>query len=279
MPVLPVLPRSPPGSRNSGSQGKIGARLLLFANNWKSLGAEPWIVQVVSEGYKIPFLLPPPLSVSPVALTAYQPGSERFRALEEEVTALIEKGAIVPVSDSVPAFYNRLFVVPKATGGWRPVLDVSRLNKFVDLTSFSMESSRSVLNAIRQGDFLLTTDMKDGYFHIPIHQESQKFLRFVFQGKVFQFRALPFGLSTAPQVFTRVIAFLGRLLRLRGVRVILYLDDWLLLAGTIKEALRAKRILLELTDTLGIVLNLQKSCLDPAQVRTYLRMIIDKVGV
>ena len=48
--------------------------------------------------------------------------------------------------------------------------------------------------------------LKDAYLQVPMHPESRKFLRFVACGKVYQFKVLCFGLSTAPQVFTWVMA-------------------------------------------------------------------------
>ena len=108
--------------------------------------------------------------------------------------------------DPGPGFYSRLFLVEKATGGWRPVIDLSHLNDFVQLTPFKMETVASVLLSVREGDFLASLDLKDAYFQIPIHGSSRKLLRFMSKGTVYQFKALCFGLSTAPQVFTRVFA-------------------------------------------------------------------------
>ena len=127
------------------SQKAVGARLLKFAHICTSSGAEPWITSVLSIGNQIPFLIIPPLARQPKALTAYQPGSERFLALQDEVIKLLGKEAIVPVLEPDTGYYNRLFVVPKATGGWKTVLDVSTLNTYVDKTSFSMETPHSVL--------------------------------------------------------------------------------------------------------------------------------------
>ena len=59
--------------------------------------------------------------------------------------------------------------------------------------------------ALRQREWTMSIDLKDAYFHIPVVKRSRKYLHFVIGDKVFQFRALPFGLSTAPLVFTRVI--------------------------------------------------------------------------
>ena len=77
---------------------------------------------------------------------------------------MLEKGAVEVVLDPDPGFYSRLFLVEKATGGWRPVIDLSPLNKFIPLTSFKMETVATVLASIRIGDFLASIDLRDAYF-------------------------------------------------------------------------------------------------------------------
>ena len=173
-------------------------------------------------GYQIPFVTEPPTSPIPVEFPSYLGNQEKFLALEEAVLEMLRKRAIEEVSEVKEGFYNRLFLVKKATGEWRPVLDVSRLNVFVQKTKFSMETTQSVLASIQRNDWMVTMDMRDAYFHVPIHQESRPFLRFVFNSKVYQFRALCFGLTTAPQVFTRVLAPLAKIAHLAGIRIILY---------------------------------------------------------
>ena len=121
------------------------------------------------------------------------------------VEDLLAKGAIEPVSLG-PGFYSRLFVTPKVTGGWRPVIDLSCLNRFVRLSHFRMESVQSVLQSIRSGDWMISLDLQDAYLQVPVHPEFRKYLRFCLGDKVYQFRVICFGLSSAPQVFTRVIA-------------------------------------------------------------------------
>ena len=254
---------------------QVGARLQLFWRAWERYNVEPWVMEVVKEGYQIPFLAPPPLSVVPQEFPAYLGNQEKFLALETEVKEMFQKGAIEQVIDNSPGYYNRLFLVLKASGAWRPVLDVSSLNKFVKKTKFSMETTQSVLSAIHQDDWMISMDMKDAYFHIPIHPASRPYLRFMFNGLNYQFKALCFGLSTAPQVFTRVLAPLARICHLAGIRIILYLDDWLVLAKSLEEMRLAKKFILDLAQELGIVINYEKSVLEPAQVANYLGMKID----
>ena len=241
---------------------QVGARLALFWRAWEKHQVEPWVLQVLKEGYSIPFHHLPPLSPVPVEYSSYTGNREKFLALQE-VSQMLTKRAIGEVTTVSPGFYNRLFLVKKASGSWRPVLDVSKLNKYVVKTKFSMESNQSVLNSIQRGDWMVSMDMKDAYFHIPINLQSRKYLRFVFHSKTYQFRAMCFGLSTAPQVFTRVLAPLARIVHLAGYKILLYLDDWLIIGKSREEVLRAKEFVLNLALELGIIINIEKSCLVP----------------
>ena len=121
---------------------------------------------------------------------------------------------------------------------------------------------------------MFSIDLKDAYLRVPVHLESRKYLRFIAFCKVFQFKVLCFGLSTAPQVFTRVMAPVSAILRLLGVRILSYLDDWLVLALSRVEALRARDLVLNLCHDLGIIINYEKSYLSPSQTSSYLGMAI-----
>ena len=187
---------------------------------------------------------------------------------------MLAKGALEIARDPGPKFYSRLFLVEKASGGWRPVIDLSHLNEFVQLTQFKMETVASVLLSVREGDFLASLYLKDAYFQIPIHPSSRKLLRFTLEGTVFQFRALCFGLSTAPQVFTRVFAAMSAWAHSHGIRLLRYLDDWLVLFSSEREAKQSIQSLLLLCRTLRIVINEKKSDLMPSQTAKYLGMTI-----
>ena len=136
-------------------------------------------------------------------------------------------------------------------------------------------NSRFGAVSVREGDFLASLDLKDAYFQIPIHGSSRKLLRFMSEGTVYQFKALCFGLSTAPQVFTRVFAAVSAWAHARGIRLLRYLDDWLVLSSSEKKAKESIRELLSLCRTLGIVINEKKSDLVPSQSAKYLGMTID----
>ena len=138
--------------------------------------------------------------------------------LGDRVVGMLAKGALEIARDPGPGFYSRLFLVEKVSGIWRPVIDLSHLNEFVQLTPFKMETVSSVLLSVREGDFLASLDLKDAYFQILIHRSSRKLLRFTSEGTVYQFQALCFGLLTAPQVFTRVFSVVSAWAHSHGIR-------------------------------------------------------------
>ena len=166
----------------------------------------------------------------------------------------MSKDALEIVLFPGPNFYSHLFLVEKVTGGWCPVIDLSLLNEFVLQTPFKMETLASVLLSVREGDFLASIDLKDVYFQIPVHQSSRKLLRFLSEGTVFQFKALCFRLLTAPQVFTRVFAAVSAWAHSRGIRLLRYLDDWVVRASSEMKAKKNVQDLLSLCHSLGIVI-------------------------
>ena len=68
-----------------------------------------------------------------------------------------------------------------------------------------MESLTTLKSLINPGDYMMYIDLTGAYLSVPIHQESQKFLRFIWQNKAYQFKAIPFGLNVAPRVFTKLL--------------------------------------------------------------------------
>ena len=230
---------------------------------------DAWVVNVLRHGYLIPFVTPPPLSPCPIHFPSYTPSSEKGQALEKELVMLVEKGAVEPAPPS-SGFYSRMFVVQKASGSWRPIIDLSFLNQFIMKTKFRMETVQSVLGSIRRNDWMFSIDLKDAYLQVPMHSSSRRYLRFVTPAGVFQFKALCFGLTTAPQVFTRVMAPVSSILHRLGIRMLRYLDDWLILAASLEECLWARDVVLNLCQELGILINYEKSHLDPCQSTAYL---------
>ena len=206
---------------------------------------DAWVVEVLRVGYQIPFDRQPPLSERPLSLPAYSPQSIKGVALTQELQNLHQKGTVKPAPQS-PGFYSRLFLVQKASGSLGPIIDLSTLNGYVTSSHFHMETPQSVLHSIRPGDWMISLDLQDAYLQVPVHRDSRRYLRFVVRGKTYQFRVLCFGLTTAPQVFTRIMAPVSAILHKYGFRMLRYLDDWLILASSELACLLSRDRLLTL---------------------------------
>ena len=102
--------------------------------------------------------------------------------------------------------------------------------------------------------------------HIPIHPNSRKYLRFCYKSQVFQFTSLPFGLATAPQVFTMIVKEVKLMALSRGLRIHQYLDDWLIRSQSQEEAQVNTQAVVDLTQSLGWIINQEKSEVKPTQV-------------
>ena len=197
---------------------------------------DPWVVEVLREGYRIPLVRSPRLSRDPPSRLTYSPGTPKGDALESEVEKLLSKGAIEP-APCTPGLYSRLFVVVNHDGTWRPIIDLSEFNKLVLRTRFRMETVQSVLSSVRKGDWMVSIDLKNAFLQVPLHPESRPLVRFMTRAGPFQFRVLPFGLSTSPQVFTRVMAPVSYILHGRGIRLRRYIDDWLVQADSLEDCI------------------------------------------
>ena len=125
------------------------------------------------------------------------------------------------------AFYSNVFLVCKASGGWRLVTNLKNLNFYINGLHFHIFTMAS--QYVKKWRFCLQLDLEDAYFHISIHPSSRKYLRLTLQGKahVYQLKVQPFVLNTGPQVFTRLGHTVAAYLSCLGISVFPFYDDYL----------------------------------------------------
>ena len=244
----------------------VGARFQHFWQVWLELGAGPKVTQILREGYPLPFRIRPRLTRYPTVVSCYV-NPHRDSYLMEALHQLIDKNAVELVQNQKSlGFFNRLFLVPKPNNRWTPILDLSKLNLFLKVEKFKMETPETIRSSLQQGEWVTSIDFQDAYFHIPIQEQSRKYLRFHVQGRTYQFKALPFGLSTAPLEFTVVAKEVKLMATHKGIRIHQYLDDWLVRSKSRKSCLQHTQILIKMCQDLGWLVNLEKSELEPKQI-------------
>ena len=202
------------------------------------------------------------------------PSPSRGERWSREIQALLLKGAIEPASPTPGVLQPHVCGdqgVRRVEAHHRPL----HSEQLCGGTPFWLEITQLVLQSFRRKDWMVSVDLKYDYLYVPIHPSNHRFLQFVVWGRTWQFWVLCFGLTTAPQVFTRVMAPVLAFLHRMGVRILRYLDDWLILASSRESVIWARNQVLELRQALSIVINLEKSALSPAQSVDYLGVRID----
>ncbi len=219
-----------------------------------------WFTRTIRLGYAIQFARRPP-KFNGVLETSV--AVRNAPVLREEIAVLLAKDAIesVPPAERRQGFYSPYFIVPKKRGGLRPILDLRVLNRALHKLPFKMRTHRHIIKCIQPQDWFAAIDMKDAYFHVSILLRHRPFLRFAFEGRAWQYRVLPFGLSLSPRVFTKVVE--GALTPLREVRILNYLDDWLILAQSREQLGDPRDLVLRHLSQLGLRVNWEKSKLSP----------------
>ncbi|VDI03229.1 Hypothetical predicted protein [Mytilus galloprovincialis] len=157
----------------------------------------------------------------------------------------------------------------------RPVINLRPLNGYLQKKHFKMDSLTKVLNIVKPGDCAITLDLSDAYLHVPIFPSHCQYLRFYLQNQAFQFKALCFGPTSAPRVFTKIVSVVAAYLRTKNIRLVVYLDDWLIINQQKAHLCLDRAECLNLLVSLGFIVNKEKSKLVPSQKLIYLGALFD----
>jgi hypothetical protein len=191
---------------------------------WKCIDACQYIIDTIHDGYKIPFYSLPQQSFSTNNKSALQ--EDAF--VQGAIMELLENGLI---SEQSTAFLitNPLSVSVNSTGKRRLMLDLREVNKHVWKQSVKYDDIRTALMYANQTSWCFKFDITSAYHHIDIFPDHRKYLGFSWkfddQDRFFCFNVLPFGLTSAPYIFTKLTRPLVKKWRGEGKTVLMYLDD------------------------------------------------------
>ena len=155
-------------------------------------------------------------------------------------------------------------------------MDLRHVNKCLVKQRVKYEDWKFALAYFTKGSYMFSFDLKSGYHHVEISQDYQTYLGFSWEAsdsgdKIFYvFTVLPFGLSTAPYVFTKLLKPLEKHWRLQGISLAIFLDDgW----GTVQDREDCRATALAIRNDLGsagFIVNDEKSVWEPTQVLNWL---------
>lgn len=251
---------------------QLAGRIKYFTNRWAELTSDPVILEFV-KGVRIDFLH----DIEPIQSTVR---ASYFNAKEEvivadEIKKLLKKGVVIPSKHEEGEFISPIFLRSKKDGSYRTILNLKQLNEFVEYQHFKMDTLDSVIKMMKPGCYMASVDLKDAYYTVPICKDHQKFLKFKFNGNLYQYTCLPNGLSSAPRIFTKLLKPVYSTLRGMGHVISGYIDDSYLQGDTSDECAQNVADTSTLISELGFISHPEKSVTTPSQTLVFLGFILN----
>jgi hypothetical protein len=104
------------------------------------------------------------------------------------------------------------------------------VNQFMKPIHFKMEGTSTLEQLLMKNDFAISYDLKEAYNYVPVHPTMQDLLGIQYQGCLYKYQGMPFGLNDAPRVFTQIMKkAIHTIKKIWRVRCVIYLNDLLIL--------------------------------------------------
>lgn len=214
----------------------------------------------------------------------YTPGQLKFTPEEHKNVAdaiqdFLCKGILEKTVHETGEFISHIFPRTKKSGKTRIILNLSKLNCTIKYEKFKLDSIKTVTNMIQHGCFMGSIDLTDAYYSIKVEKRDRKYLRFFWEGELYEFCRLPQGLTSAPRIFTKLLKPVFALLRSQGFESSSYLDDTFLQGDSFQECLKNIQATKETLRKLGFKVNEEKSVLIPTQEIEHLGFVINSMDM
>ncbi|MES9880717.1 MAG: reverse transcriptase domain-containing protein [Sedimenticola sp.] len=250
----------------------VAGNLSKNIDNWCNLTNNPVVIEWVKHGVAIPFDKQPEQFFLPNRYL----NERHIKFVDSEIRSLTLQGAIEKV-EIKPFCVSPIGVVPKKGNKLRLVCDLRQINDYCTPPKFVYENIDTVLNLVEYNDKFVSTDLKNGFHHVFVREEDRKYLGIYWRGDYYQWRVLPFGWSCSPYFFCKILRPLTEYLRVLGLKIVIYVDDILLISPS-SDIEHHKDILLHTLNKLGWFIKYEKCSLDPSTRINYIGYSIDSVG-
>ena len=194
------------------------------------------------------------------------------RQIVEDLIKDMKAEGIVRPSNS--PYNSPLLLVPKKDGSWRMVIDFRKLNKQTVPDYYPMPVINDVLAQLGGAKVFSSLDLLSGYWQVPLDEESKPLTAFSSHSEHLEFQVMPFGLTSAPLTFMRLMmSVLGEI-----KNVFVYLDDVIIFSKDVDSHLETLRIVLERFKEAGLKIKAKK-CQFLMKELDYLGHTLNEEGV
>ena len=251
----------------------IAGRTKYFISAWQEITADKQILEMI-QGCPIEFESMPK-QLSKAHPISHNPDERKI--INIELDKLLSKGVIKETTHLNGEFLSSIFVRQKKDDSYRMILNLNDLNYSIEKKQFKMDTFLSAVYLVKQNCFLASVELRDAYYAIPICAEFRKYLRFEWQGKLYQYTCLPNGLPSASRYFTKILKAVYSSLRSKGHLNVGYIDDSYLQGDTFEECKHNVRDSVSLFEKLGFLPHPEKSVFEPTQKIIFLGFVINSV--
>lgn len=205
------------------------------------------------------------------------PSEEDMQFARKEVAENVRRGSVWvwPFKHCRPHVVLALAVARNAEGKLRLILDARYVNLWLEYLPFSFETLADLVGQGAQGSYMSTWDLRAGYHHVPLAANMWPLLGFQLDGQFYVFSCLPFGLSQAPYVFTRVMQCAHEWTRSQKMPLTAMVDDAATVSPERVAAARAAGAAVLAEAALGFTHSRVKCCLWPQQELQFLGFVVD----
>ncbi|XP_013393685.1 uncharacterized protein LOC106161315 isoform X3 [Lingula anatina] len=195
--------------------------------------------------------------------------------IDIEIKKLLDMKVIIPVNSEAGQILSPIFLRQKENGEYRLILNLKKLNRFIPYQHFKMETFEKTLPLITKNVKMGSVDIRHAYYSIKLADEQQKFFRFQWRDKIYQYTCLPNGVSEGPRLFTKLLKPVFGKLRSLGYVSSGYIDDSLIIGCDDLECTENLNATVTLLSKLGFIINEDKSVLRPTSKLKFLGNVID----
>ena len=173
--------------------------------------------------------------------------------IKKELQRMEDAGIIEKVTEPTD-WCSLIVVVRKGSGAVRICVDLRCLNKEVRRERYVLLALEEMVTKLRGAAVFIHLDLASGYSHLRLHPDSTKLTTFITPYRRYCFKRLPFGISSASEIFQRQMTKM--LEAVEGVEA--SQDDILVTSPTVEEHDMKLKKMLRVIQEAGLKLNLSK---------------------
>ncbi|UYV62758.1 K02A2.6-like [Cordylochernes scorpioides] len=176
-----------------------------------------------------------------------------MKQVKEQLEEMTRLGVIESVEEPTE-WCAGMVAVSKPGGKIRICVDLTKLNQYIRRENYPLPATEHILGQLGNACYFSKLDANSGFWQFGLAKESQKLTTFITPFGRFFFKRIPFGITSAPEIFQRKMTQL--LGKIEGV--VCFMDDIVVYGSSLEEHNERVRQVLKKIQEEGMTLNPEK---------------------